>query len=149
MSRLVRIMLKSNDLPQCGSADCQLGVRVPPHSHPDVRPVDGVVEPRQGGMSVFSDIHKMPKRLIPARFHEIYPGALGEDDMFVWVTGEGDFGDGQFNEHLELRLDNPKKRKYHALVEPTKPVHIDTLQAHLADTACHWQEFTPVSTSED
>ncbi len=130
-------MQEADGAPVAGGQRDQLGVRVPPVSHPDVSPEsDGTVRPTgKQGMSVaprIIDLHisVQPKRLKEKGFRN----ARGSDKLRVFRFGEGEFIRGVLTMDLELAPTDDK----HGVVEPAAPTHIDSYQAALAATRDGW-----------
>lgn len=127
---------------QPGSNFFQLGVVLPPDPRADVNLEDGYVNTKSGGMSVFAAIKKLPGRLIPSRLRDLYPDhfqkARGDDSLFVWCMGSGEFQDGAVTDHLVLRLDKPGEKR-HGLIEPNVRMKIEDYQAELQSTVGDWK----------
>jgi hypothetical protein len=138
LAKVYRAMLSDGEYPQTGEDDAMLGVRIPPHPRYDVVPVNGIIQPDTGGMSVVPEISKLPGRLIPQRLQHLYPKAVGDDDLSVWSSGDGPFTDGSFATGLTLRVDKHKKR--HGVIEPETPMPAEQFQAALYATAPNWKQ---------
>lgn len=125
--RLYRAMKEAPDrYPAVGPSSRLLGVRPGGDPTPDVlaaHPADMVL-PGQGGMSVApDDAHNLPRHRKPAGL-----GGTGRDP--VWYIETDGLGPD-----LGFRQDRPD----HGLVEPQRPLTLQTFQDALAATRGRWQ----------
>jgi hypothetical protein len=139
MPVVYRAMVADGDRPKVGPSALALGARVPPDEHPDiVVGVEGMVEPRTGGMSVAPAWRLLPVHRIPRRLRVKFPRAAGKNESFLWRMGDGPFNEGPFSAQLFFRPD-PEKPNRHGLVEPATRMHADDYQAALARTRDQWE----------
>lgn len=136
-------MESQDSRPRCGDDFSQLGVTVHPHASPDVYPdKDGCVEPGTGGMSVFTEIKRLPGRLIPMRLRELYPEDLqkasGDDSLIIWCIDTDKFQDDPSTSELVFTLGQPAKRG-HGTIEPRTRMQVAKLLLHLCATKDQWQ----------
>jgi len=111
-----------------------LGVRIPPHPHPDVIPNErGMVHPGRG-MSVSPDWRDLPPHLIPRQLKMLAKDARGDARLRVFRHGEGPFVDGPVADCLMLHVD----RFDHGVVEPSGAMAINEYQKALAETREDW-----------
>lgn len=102
-------MTPEGDHPSVGRSARQLGVRVPPHEVPDVRPgAGGDLLPGKEGMSVSPSLQALPFTRVPARLREWVPGARGRDEDRVFRYGDGTFVRQPLNAQLRQRLWLPR-----------------------------------------
>jgi hypothetical protein len=106
----------------------------------DVRPIDGVVQPDTGGMSVSPSVQYLPPHLIPKNLRNHgYPAARRSTSLpntFPWHMGEGDFAEGAFCDQLYLRLD--VRDDNHGLVEPVTPATLEAYRSAVEATHPQW-----------
>lgn len=121
-----------------GSSSSTLGVRVPGGlGIPDIVPdSDGHVSPGTGGMSVSPSIRQLPLRLIPRRLNSLVPGAIGNNNLFVWRTGEGPFAPGPVADRLVLRPD--PRGPGHGFVEPAQRMPLEEYVLAIQATRDQW-----------
>jgi hypothetical protein len=139
MPLVYRAMLADGDRPQVGPAALALGVRVPPDEHADIAvSVDGLVEPRTGGMSVAPAWRMLPVHRIPRRLRTKFPRAAGKNECYLWRMGDGPFTEGAFADDLFFRTD-PEKPHKHGFVEPAVKMSTAEYQAALAAIRHQWK----------
>ena len=133
MPYVIRSMRPDNQKPLVDhSTGDALGIR-----EEDVKPVDGVVHPATGGMSVVPTIADVPKHLIPVKLKGKYPGARSyRKDILPWQLGQGPFANGPLFPRLDLRLD-PKNAK-HGLVEPAESMLLSDFRVAVETTCDCW-----------
>jgi hypothetical protein len=106
----------------------------------DVRPVNGLVEPGTGGMSVSPSAHDLPPHLIPKRLRtKGYPAARRGNSLpetFPWHMGDGAFAAAPLCPDLLLRIDPHDPA--HGLVEPDRAMTLEQLRAAVAATRSSW-----------
>jgi len=110
--------------PQCGSAEAQLGARVPL----DIAPgTDGNVHPETGGMSAAAD----DPRFLPPHFR---PRALpgGRSSLPCFSIREDQLGSS-----LE-----PRFKKKHVFVEPFAIMPLAAYQTELCNTRSSWRRWS-------
>lgn len=139
MAKIYRVMVKEADRPLLGETSSTLGVRVPHDVIPDA---DGQVRPGQGGMSVsptLSALNRLPARMIPRRLRHVVPSAAGNDSLFAWSLGEGEWPQDQaaLVRGLQLRVD-PKDGQ-HGFVEPEAMTTLGQFRQALAATQDQWR----------
>jgi len=132
--------------PRIGQNNCELGVRPPGHPvNADVNPdSSGNVAPNGGGMSVFpsilpADLKRIPKRLIPLRLANRIPGAVGDDDMKIWTTGNGAFASSPMTGTLKLNVTSG----FHGAICPARSMLLSDFQNELANTRPTWNVEEP------
>ena len=127
--RFYRSMIEDADgLPTVGPSARMLGVRPGSHPTPDVLAVllTDMVLPGHGGMSVApDDALNLPRHRRPASL-----GGTGREP--VWYIEDEDWGP-----NLDFRQD----RATHALIEPARPLALQTFQDALADTRRNWKLY--------
>ena len=129
-------MLSDGRLPLIGSESNMLGVRVPPHHHPDIIPDNsGQVNRGIGGMSVSPEWRDLRYFLISSRLKHLVPEARGKASLHCFRFGDGPFVECTINEGLILKPDSDT----HATVQPANPVFVVEFQRALADTQDKWQ----------
>lgn len=140
--KVYRSMYENDGQPAAGNDPFHLGVVLPPDPNADVTPESGYVNIKSGGMSVFAAIKKLPGRLIPTRLRDQYPDhfqkARGDDSLFVWCMGSGEFQDAAVTDYLMLRLDKPGEKR-HGLIEPSARMKVEEYQAELQSTISNWK----------
>ncbi|HZL33877.1 MAG TPA: hypothetical protein VFC78_01125 [Tepidisphaeraceae bacterium] len=132
--------------PRIGDDTCELGVRFAGHRiNVDVIvDASGNVVMDGGGMSVFpsivpADLKRIPKRLIPLRFANRIPGAIGDDDMKIWTMGAGPFVSEPVSATLTLNVTG----RSHGLICPAHAMSLTDLQTELARTQPDWAVEEP------
>lgn len=144
MPKIVRTMLKQDNLPVVGIEAHKLGARVPNPDQPekavDVTPDEaGQVHPNRGGLSVARSVYDLPGHLVPRRLNRAVEGATANNLRFVWNMGKGLFFEGPVTKALNLKLKpNNTPRQQLGLVEPAVPMHLDDYQMALAQTRHAW-----------
>ncbi len=135
MPTIFRAMQADGDGPMIGhTQNDTLGVR-----ETDVRPVDGLIQPGTGGMSVSPRPQDIPPHLIPKRFRQHgYPQARrnNKPDTSPWRLGEGPFVKGQLCEKLQLGIDSDNQA--HGFVEPDSPATLDDHRTAVEATQPNW-----------
>jgi len=139
-------MFENAGRPRIGNDTCELGVRPPGHPvNADVNvDASGNVMLDGGGMSVFpsivpADLKRIPKRLIPVRLAGKVPGAAGDDDMKIWMTGTGAFASGPMTPTLALNVTG----RSHGTICPAHAMSLNDLQTNLATTQPDWTVEEP------
>jgi hypothetical protein len=125
-------MRRDGDKPLVGSNATSLGVRVPKDIEPDD---DGLVRPRDRGMSVAPSARDLPSEFFPERLRVPFnkPGARGRN-TYVWSMGTGPFVAGPVAPKLDLLPDKPG----HGVVRPSEAMTLDAYRQALADTRDGW-----------
>ena len=127
--------------PVVGDSGTKLGVRerdLPPD-------INGLAQPKQGGMSVISSIAGFRRRIGQLRFPPDYvprrlaengkiPGATGSNRFHIFKIGEGEFCSGNLNEELFVEQD----QEDHATVQPMTAVPYEQFRTAIAATRDHW-----------
>jgi hypothetical protein len=140
MAKVFRVMLTENGKPLVGTGRAQLGARVPTDIRPDA---DGNVHPGTKGMSVFRSIDRFPPSMVPSRLQPLFPAAAGDDELTMWVHGEGPFADAAFAEGLDFRLDPNPAKSHHGCVVPDRTMPLEDYQSALAATQEAWKAVEP------
>ena len=136
MPRFYRSMLNDNGKPVVGADTNMLGVRVPPHGHPDIVPdVDGNVHRETGGLSVVPTWRDLPYFLIPKRLKPIIHDARGKNELACFGFGEGSFAQSSITDELILKPDSPR----HATIQPSMPMPLGRFQQLIAETRFGWK----------
>lgn len=137
MALIYRAMRADGDSPMVGhTKNDTLGVR----EGIDIQPIQGVVQPSTGGMSVSPSLQELPPHLVPKRLRKHgYPDARRSNtlpDTFPWRMGVGPFTDGQLCDGLQLRIDpsNPA----HGFVEPDRPLSLEEYRVAIEATRPAW-----------
>jgi len=86
--------------------------------------------------SFISLIQRLPARMVPARFYQIVPGAIGRDKTFVWTMGEGAFVASTVSANLQLTID-PNDLE-HGFVEPDTIMALNQYVDALHATKGEW-----------
>jgi hypothetical protein len=121
-----------------------LGIRIPPHAHPDIIPDHlGNVSPApQGGMlqgmSVSRSLRELPSFLIPRRLRATLgiAKASGQNTAAVWSMGSGPYVDSPMQSLLQLRIVHASA---HGLVEPSAVTPLALYEQAIEGTRDHWQ----------
>ena len=133
MPRIYRGMKQDQGKPAIAPTATTLGVRVPTDIEADA---NGLVHAETGGMSVSPTLLDLRKHRVPGRLQTIYPAASGNDDLYVWSLGSGEFVGGAVTEQLRLRLDPIKAT--HGFVEPSGTMPLKQYQDALQATQDDW-----------
>jgi hypothetical protein len=106
----------------------------------DIRPLNGLVHPQTGGMSVSPSKEELPPHLIPKRHRgSRYPYARRGStklDTFPWKMGEGEFQAGWLCDRLQLSLDPHDSS--HGFVEPDQPMSLADHRLAVEATRPNW-----------
>jgi hypothetical protein len=103
----------------------------------DIDPIDGLVRPQTGGMSVSPSKHKLPPHVIPKEHRDKYPDARrNKSNTFPWRMGEGEFRAEQLCNRLQVGLD--ANDPFHGFVEPDREMRLDEYRAAIEATRPDW-----------
>jgi hypothetical protein len=142
-------MREEGDHPMIGHVDNdRLGVRekvvgADGKERGDIKPVEGIVYPETGGMSVGPSKDELPPHLIPKRLRRqegpYYKAARSNNkpETFPWRMGEGPFITAPFCDGLHFRPD-PNDPQCHGLVEPNRPMPLGDYRAAIETTHPDW-----------
>lgn len=101
----------------------------------DIKPVNGMVHPGTGGMSVAPGKADLPPHLIPKQYRDKYPDARrSKPDAFPWRMGEGEFQAGPLCDGLQLRPEDTT----HGFVEPDKAMPLHEYRGAIEATRAEW-----------
>ena len=137
MPRIFRAMVEDGQVPMIGHTDgAMLGVR-----ECDVTIVEGLVQPKRGGMSVSPTIADLPPHLIPKRLRAKYPDArrgTTKPDTLPWRFGAGAFEAGPLCDKLVLTPD--LEAVGHGYVETDLPMPLQEHRAAVEATQPSWTQ---------
>lgn len=131
MPLVYRSMFGENGVPRIGRSATALGVRIPTDIAPDA---NDRVAPGTGGMSVAPSWRSLPSHRIPRRLREFAPDATGNDKMFCWRYGNGEFASSSFAEDLNLSVSSQR----HGNIEPACEMATARFEALLGATQTRW-----------
>lgn len=147
MPRAYRSMRSEGDPPRpvVGDAATKLGVR-PVDLSPDS---EGNALPGQGGVSIFSSIAGIGRRvastfppgMVPARLHDSRKviGATGSNALRVFKLGEGDYEEGAIAEGLKLIPDGPSDPD-HGTIQPDRAMPMGEFRQAVVNTKPLWED---------
>lgn len=134
-------MRRAGHQPELGESASALGVRVP---HDIALGANNQVQPGTGGMSVSPSLialRNLPSRMVPRRLRAVIPGAFGNDDLFVWSIGHGEWpqpkevatlgiivltATGQkITQQDDLQLQVDPNNSQHGFVEPSASMSLE------------------------
>lgn len=139
MPKIYRVMKKDSGKPVLGESASALGVRVPRDIDPDA---NGVVSPGNNGMSVTPSVaalNRMPARMVPIRLRPLVPGAAGNDNLFAWSMGQGEWAANEEPVAPGLQLRPDPTDNQHGFVEPDVSMPLDEYRAAIEATQNLWQ----------
>jgi hypothetical protein len=139
MPRILRSMKMEDGKPKIERSASALGVRVYTSGTNDiVVSSQGDVEPGRGGMSVVPSLRAFRLHQVPRRLNHLIEGAEGNNTLYVWRMGTGEFTNSPVTTELMLQPDTRTVNVRHGVVEPIRKMPLDEYERALSNTRDAW-----------